>query len=91
MGKKIFYIAITCIFLLIFLLPPLQQMTGMLPKLQLIENRYVAPMPKMTWDSLASGMFQFQFDAYMNDNYGFRGILVMINNQINLTIFKVTR
>ena len=91
MGKRIYYTVIMSIFLLLLLLPPLQQITGVLPKLRLIENRQFITRPVITWDSFVSGVFQYQFDAYMNDNYGFRSLLVMINNQINVTIFKVTR
>jgi len=91
MRKRTFQVVIIFIFLLIILLPPLQQITGMLPEPSLIEKRQLMPVPEMEWDSFVSGVFQRQFDAYMDDNYGFRNLMVMINNQINIGIFHVTR
>ena len=89
--KRICQATITSLFLLIILLPPLQQITGMIPEPRLIEKRRLTPMPGVAWNSFISREFQNQFDAYMNDNYGFRSFMVMINNQIKVTIFHVTR
>ncbi len=91
MRKRIYQATITSLFLLIILLPPLQQITGMIPEPRLIEKRQLMPMPSVVLNSFISREFQNQFDAYMNDNYGFRSLMVMINNQINVTFFHVTR
>ena len=91
MTKRIYHATIISIFLFLILLPPLQQITGIVPEPQLVENRQLTSRPSVAWDSFISGTFQYQFDAYMNDNYGFRSLLVMTNNQINITVFKVTR
>ena len=91
MGRRIYQAVITTIFMLFILLPPLEQITEFMPEPPLIEKRQLTPMPNLTWDSFLSGVFQNQFDAYMNDNFGFRTLMVMINNQINITIFRVTR
>ena len=91
MRKRVFQTVIIIIFILFILLTPLQQITGIMPEPQLIEKRQLIPRPNIIWGSLLSGEFQNQFDAYMNDNYGFRSLMVMINNQINVMIFHVTR
>ena len=91
MGKRIYQVVILIIFTLFILLPPLQQITGLIPGYSLIENRQLTPVPDVALASFISGDFQNQFNAYMNDNFGFRALMVMINNQINITIFHVTR
>jgi hypothetical protein len=91
MRKRIFKTAIITIFMLVILLPLLQQITGIVPEPQLVEKRQLIPRPGFVWSSFLTGAFQYQFDAYMNDNYGFRSLMVMINNQINVMIFHVTR
>ena len=90
MRNRIFQSAITGIFLLLVLLPLAQQITGIIPQPRLQEKRRLAPLPSLTVGSLISGEFQRQFNMYMNDNYGLRSWLVRINNQIDITIFKVT-
>ncbi len=91
MGKKVFQVTLTIVFLLIMVLPVLQVMTRMLPEPRLSEKRQLTSRPGLTVSSFLSREFQNQFDAYMNDNYGFRSLMVMLNNQINITIFRVTR
>jgi len=91
MRKRIYQAAITIIFLVFILLLPLQQITGIVPEPHLTEKRELTPMPNVTLGSFLSGKFQNQFDVYMNDSSGFRSLMVRINNQINVTIFRVTR
>ncbi len=89
--KRVFQYTIIGLFMLGILLPPLQQATRLLPQPRLTEKRQLTPMPSVLLESLLSGEFQTQFDAYMNDNFGFRPWMVMLNNQINITVFRVTR
>lgn len=91
MRRKVYQSAIVVLFLLIILLPLLQQITGIFPEPRLTEKRQLIPPPSLILDSLRSGEFQNQFDRYMNDNYGFRSWIVMINNQIDIGVFRVTR
>lgn len=91
MRERIFQMLITIVFLLLILLPLLQQITSAIPDPPMREKRRLAPMPNMALRSYISGEYQNQFNAYMNDNFGFRRLMVMINNQINIDIFHVTR
>ncbi len=91
MRKRIYQGAVSIMFLLSILLPPLQQIVGVIPEPRLTEKRQLTPMPSVILDSFLLEEFQNQFDAYMNDNFGFRSLMVMINNQINVDIFHVAR
>ena len=79
------------IFLMVLLLPLIQQTTGIVPEPRLTEKRRLISVPNITVNAYLSWVFQKQFDRYMNDNYGFRAWIVMINNQINISIFHVTQ
>lgn len=46
------------------------------------ENREVAAFPNITKETLVSGEFASGFDAYVNDNIGFRGALMNISRRI---------
>ncbi len=91
MRERIFQLVITAIFLILILLPSLQQTTNAIPDPPTREKRQLTPMPSAVLSSFVSGEYQSQFNAYMNDNFGFRRLMVMINNQINIDIFRVTR
>jgi hypothetical protein len=90
-NNRIYRAVITVIFLVFVLLVPVQQITAIVPEPSLTEKRQLTPPPNVTLGSFLSKKFQAQFDMYMNDNFGFRSLMVMINNQINITIFHVTR
>ncbi|MFH1381936.1 MAG: hypothetical protein ABIH70_03485 [Chloroflexota bacterium] len=91
MKNRRYQVMLTAIFLFLILLPPFEQITGIIPEPRLIEKRQLTPMPSVVLDSFLFGEFQTQFDAYMNDNFGFRALMVMMNNQINVMVFHVTR
>jgi hypothetical protein len=79
------------VFFVAILLPMVQQITGIIPEPRLAEKRRLVPPPVPTFSSVASGEFQTRFDRYMNDNYGLRSWIVLVNNQIDIGIFRVTR
>ncbi len=91
MKGKTYPAVITAIFLAVVLFPLFQQLTGVVPAPRLEEKRRLSPAPSLTWKTLASGEFQKQFDRFMNDNYGMRAWLVMLNNQIDSSIFHVSQ
>lgn len=91
MHNRAYHSLIIGVFLGVLLLPLLQQATGLIPEPRLQEKRLLVPLPAPTLGSLASGEFQNRFDKYMNDNYGLRSWIVMINNQIDMSVFRVTR
>jgi len=57
------------------------------------ENRRRAPAPK--FDSLhfllSNREYTNSAEKYFNDNYGFRDILIRVNNQIDYSLFKVSK
>ncbi len=83
--------AIVTTFLVLVLFPLFQQLTGVIPEPRLQEKRRLTPAPGLTLKSLAMGEYQKQFDRFMNDNYGLRAWMVMINNQIDVSVFHVTQ
>jgi hypothetical protein len=91
MRSKVHQAGIISVFLLLILFPLFQQVTDVIPEPRLAEKRPLATLPGLVPDSLLSGEFQNQFDRYMNDNYGFRAWVIMINNQIDIAVFRVTR
>jgi len=91
MRNKTYQIVITGLFLFFILFPLFQQITGVVPEPRLQEKRRLTPVPALVLGSLVSGSFQTQFDRFMNDNYGLRAWMVMINNQIDISVFHVTQ
>ena len=54
------------------------------------ENRTLAQMPKMTWQSLTNGAFAKDFDAYYADTFPHRAQFLQINQKIS-AFFSGTR
>ena len=79
MYKKItvtaFVLCLALFFVLVFLMPTDDNAS-------VKENRPLAEMPSLTWDSLFSGKFATDFEAYLSDNVGFRSVFTDIGSRI---------
>ncbi len=80
--KKIF----SLIFCFIIAFPLLQMVSGVLPEVRVEEKRILAPFPELTLEQQAVE----DLTAYVNDNFGFRGSLIFLNNFIDLKVFGIS-
>jgi len=64
------------VFLLVLLLPLLDQILGIDPTKPLNENRTLAPSLEFAWSFSTLRAFPDTFEAYYNDHFGFRNFLV---------------
>ncbi len=79
MYKKItvfaFALCLAIFFVLTFLMPTDE-------RAEIKENRPMAQMPLLTWDSLFSGEFAAEFETFLSDNIGFRATFTDIGSYI---------
>lgn len=79
MYKKItigaFALCLAIFFVLVFLMPTDE-------RAEIKENRPMAEMPALTWDSLFSGEFATDFEAFLSDNVGFRATFTDIGSYV---------
>ncbi len=79
MFKKItvgaFALCLAVFFVLVFLMPTDE-------RAEMKENRPMAEMPALTWDSLFSGEFATDFEEFLSDNVGFRATFTDIGSYI---------
>lgn len=52
------------------------------------ENRYLASMPKLTWDSVKSGEFGQKFETYITDQFLLRDFWVQVKSESELLLQK---
>lgn len=85
--KKLLLVA-AILFSLFLALPLFQMATGLPPDyaLQGVENKVVPPNPG--WAAWWNGTLQAEFDAWLNQRIGLRGLLVRTANQFNHTLFR---
>lgn len=67
---------VAAVFLAGIALPPLQQLTGVLPRIEVVDNRQLAPVPGLTPLVPAAVTFPGRFQAWYADHMGLRGALV---------------
>lgn len=77
-------------FLSVLCLPLLQQLTNFikLPVHHLREKRRHVPFPHFSFKELNE--FPKEFDRYYGDNFGFRDLLIKLNNTVRFSIFNVS-
>lgn len=80
--KKIFSIIFCCV----IAFPVFQTLVGVFPETKIEEKRELATFPKISLDEKTlEGLTN-----YFNDNFGFRGSLIFLNNYIDLSVFKIS-
>lgn len=57
-------------------LPALQQLTGILPRVEVVDNRRLAPFPALAPTLAAANAFPDRFEAWYADHLGLRGALI---------------
>ena len=81
--------ATVAVFLLLLLLPALQMVTGAVAIPPLDENRRPAPLPPLSMLADPAG-FTAKLQAWFNDHYGFREILIRTKTQIDYSLFGMS-
>lgn len=82
MIKKIFVI----VFLILMFIPSVQMITGIIPLTDLNENRNKSKFPTYAFNELKTGEYTKNLEAYINDNFGFREMLVKTNSFIDINL-----
>jgi len=76
---------------LVLVVPAIQKQFSLLSIPELNGDFTLAPKPELSWESWNSGSFQTGYDEYLNDNGGFKNILVRITNQIDYSFYGVIK
>lgn len=77
-------------FLILLFLPLAQQLFGIFNIRPVEELRRKNAFPEINVKSLISGDFMKKFDLYYNDTFGFRDLLIRLNNNISYHLFKTS-
>jgi hypothetical protein len=82
---------ILVLFLLIMLVIPAIQKEKPVVTFKKLEGDFIpAEKPVLTTPSWMNGNFQIKFDKYLEENIGFRNLLVRLINQIDYNLFRTT-
>lgn len=82
--KTFFFILL----LILLLLPVFQEFTQYFNE-PVLHGAFVKPdKPKFTWKSLKSNLFQKDFENYLNNDFGFRGLMIKIKNSWEYILFN---
>ena len=74
-------------FLVILLLPLLQQCRAFYKSHKLYGYFVIAPDVEWSWTNWWNGIFAKGKGAYINDHFGFRPELLLVNNQVDYSLF----
>lgn len=75
--------------LLVLVLPALQKEIGLFRVKPLDGDFEYAEKPGFSWSGWMDGTFQSAFNTWLEENIGFRNILVRITNQVDFSLFKM--
>jgi hypothetical protein len=89
MTKTAAKAAIVGVFLLLLILPGLQMLTHAIAIPPLDENRTPAPAPTLAMLANPAD-FTAKLQAWFNDHYGFREILIRTKTQIDYSLFRMS-
>lgn len=78
-------------FILLLFMPMIQQLFGVIKenKLEQVENS--APFPTIAIEMILESSFQKEFESALNINIGFRKTFVRIHNQLNYSVYNVSK
>ncbi|MEZ5146596.1 MAG: hypothetical protein R2759_05790 [Bacteroidales bacterium] len=82
--EKILFVII----MIVMLLPAIQREFKIMPDKKLQGDFKLADKPVFSWESWNEGVFQTDFDKWLEDHIGFRNFFVRINNQIDFSLFS---
>lgn len=87
--KQAFALAGMCLFVAVLCLPLVQTACSIFPDLASNENRVLAPRPVFQG---VRALFPFArgYEAFFNDNFGFKNVLVRINGLVHVKVFGVS-
>ena len=84
---RAFLLCAAILFSLVLALPPVQMRTGIPPDYPLAGVETTATPPVIGFSPWWNGTMQAEFDAWINQRIGLRGILVRTANQANYSLF----
>lgn len=85
---KAFLLTAAAVFSLFLALPLFQMATGFPPRIPLTGAEPPIPPPTCTLPAWWRGTLQSEFDAWLNQRIGLRGLLVRTANQIQFSLFN---
>lgn len=86
--KKIIEIILCIIISLLLSLAFVQKQYGLF-KVRSLDGEFVpAPRPEFTWKTWNSAEYQSAFNKFVEENIGFRDILIRITNQVDFSLFR---
>ena len=90
--NKIIQLLSICLFILFLLSPLVQMKFAFASYSQVTENRKRAERPQNIASLLLDRSTDYakKFEAYFNDNYGFRDFLIRVKNQLDYSLFGVS-
>jgi hypothetical protein len=89
-DKKTLSVLFISLFLLILVLPMFQTFFPVVPVAEINEKREKALLPEINYSGLEEGRWMAAANNYFNDHYGFRDLLIRINQQISFYLFHVS-
>lgn len=75
----------------LLILPAIQKESPLIKVKRLHGDYVLASKPVFEWENWFNGKFQEEFDTYLEDHIGFRPLLVRLTNQIDFSLFNLTR
>lgn len=87
-AMKVFLSLAAIVFLLLLWLPLFQSATGWPPDHPPAGVENTVPLPTPGWTAWWDGSLQSDFDTWLNQCIGLRGLLVRTANQINYSLFR---
>lgn len=76
MGGRRSHLFVVAVFAIGIALPALQQLTDLLPRIEVVDNRRLAPFPPLAPTAGAVAAFPDRFESWYADHLGLRGALI---------------
>ncbi|RJP80139.1 MAG: tetratricopeptide repeat protein [Desulfobacteraceae bacterium] len=83
-------IILTAVFVLLICTPIVKTLLSPAMQLSKVENRKLSQAPAIRMDMKALKSFPTKFEAYFNDQFGFRDAFIYIHNYVNATMLKIS-
>ncbi|MCD4696938.1 MAG: hypothetical protein K8S16_11940 [Bacteroidales bacterium] len=79
------------IILILLVLPAVQKKFTLFRVADLDGDFVLAEKPGFLWEDWFNGNFQSEYDKYLEENIGFRNLLVRITNQLDYSLYNIPR
>jgi len=86
--EKIDNLCLVIAFPLVLAIPLLMLCTGFGPKRASTEKRLMAQAPVLTWKREALSTYPADFEAFFNDHFGTRNVLIAMKQRLSVFVFR---